>query len=65
MGDVAEPPPQAAALKPVEVEVLIEGGGPLVEGIDDYGASSELPASSHAAAERVDEQMTAEVPALL
>jgi hypothetical protein len=48
----------------VEVEVLVEGGGFVVDGVDQHGSGAELSAASYAAAEGVDEKVAAEGAAL-
>ena len=53
VGDVTESAPQAGAFEGVEAEVSVEGDGVLVEGVDDHGTGTELPASPHATVEVV------------
>ncbi len=57
--DIGKPSPESAAFE-LEAEVAIEAGGVLGRGIDDHSAGTELATSSHAASQRVDEEMTAE-----
>lgn len=63
-GDVAETPPEAT-FELVEVEVLVEGRRFVVDGVDHRPPGHELTAASNTAAESVDEEMTAELSALL
>ena len=65
LGHVAQSSPQPVSLESVELEVLVERHRLLVDGIDHHGAGAELPATSDATAQGVDEQVTPELPALL
>ncbi len=49
----------------METEVAVEGGGSVVDRVDDDGSSSELLAAPDTAAQRVDQKMTAQPVALL
>jgi predicted alpha-1,6-mannanase (GH76 family) len=48
----------------VELEVLVEARGFVVDGVDQHRSGSELAAASYAAAEGVDEKVAAECAAL-
>lgn len=65
MSYVGEPPPQASSLKLTKPEVAVEIDGLRRDGVDNYGASTELAATSHAAGKRVEEQVAAEGLSLL
>lgn len=59
-GDVGEASPEPALVEVVEVEVPVEVGGALVDGVDHDGAGSELPSSPNGSAEGVDEEVAAD-----
>jgi hypothetical protein len=65
VGDVAQPPPQAASFEIVEAEVPIERGSSVVDGVHDDSARPELCATSDAPAQSVDQQVATEFLALL
>jgi hypothetical protein len=49
----------------METEVAVEGGGSVVDSVDDDGSSSELLAAPGTATQSVDQKMTAQLVALL
>lgn len=63
-GDVTEAAPQAPLVEVVEVEVPVELGGLLIDGVDDNGPSAELAPAAYATAQGVDQEMTAQTLAL-
>src|SRR5579875_3346037 len=62
--DVTEAPPEATLVEIMEVEVPVELGRSLVDGVDDHGPSAELTPAAYTASQRVYQQMAAQESAL-
>ncbi len=65
VGDVSQPTPQTVPFEVMETEVVIEGGGLVVDSVDDDRSGSEFLAAPHAAAQSVDQKLAAQPVALL
>jgi len=64
-GDVAEPSPQARLVEVAKVEVPVELGCCLVDGVDDDCPGAELAPASHAPAKGIHEKVATESASLL
>lgn len=65
VGNVAQPPPQAAPLEIVEAEVPIERGSSVVDGVHHDSSRTEFCATSDTPAQSVDQQVATQFLALL
>ena len=65
LGDIGQSTPQTGPFEVIETEVAVEGGGSVVDGVDDDGSCSELLAAPDTAAQSVDQKVTSQPVALL